>query len=97
KSKDGRSLTLHPQDAILRQARAGWATDPDLRDTYRQHRPMVERSIVWLIGPHGRARKLRHRGTTNGDLWLHLRLAGLNLRRLLNLGLTHTGQGWILA
>jgi hypothetical protein len=97
KSKDGRSLTLHPHHAILRQARADWANDPGLRATYRQHRPMVERSIAWLIGPHGRARKLRHRGVTNGDLWLHLRLAGLNLRRLLNLGLTHTGQGWALA
>src|SRR5207245_5783011 len=53
-SKDGRSLSLHPQDAVLRQARADWATDPGLRDTYQQHRPMVERSIAWLIGPHGR-------------------------------------------
>jgi len=96
KSKDGRSLTLHPQDAILRQARAGWANDPDLRATYRQHRPMVERSIAWLIGPHGRARKLRHRGTAANNLWLHLRIAGLNLRRMLNLGLTHTTQGWAL-
>jgi hypothetical protein len=47
----------------------------------------VERSIAWLIGPKGRCRKLRCRGTLNGDLWLHLRMAGLNLRRLLNLGL----------
>jgi hypothetical protein len=53
---------------------------------------MAERSIAWLIGPKSRCRKLRYRGTRNGDLWLHLRMAGLNLRRLLNLGLTrHTG------
>ena len=96
-SKTGRTLQVHPRDALLRQARRQWRDNEHLRDTYRQHRPMVERSIAWLIGPKGRCRKLRHRGLTNGDLWLHLRLAGLNLRRLLNLGLTrHTGT-WILA
>jgi hypothetical protein len=42
-----------------------------------------ERSIAWLIGPKGRGRKLRYRGTTMGDLWLHHRMAALNLRRLL--------------
>lgn len=95
-SKTGRSLQLHPHHTLLRQARRDWATDPDLQATYRQHRPMVERSIAWLIGPHGRARKLRHRGVTTGDLWLHLRIAGLNLRRMINLGLTHTSRGWAL-
>lgn len=95
-SKSGRTLQLHPHDALLRQARHDWANDPDLQTTYRQHRPMVERSIAWLIGPHGRHRKLRHRGTAANNLWLHLRIAGLNLRRMLNLGLTHTGQGWAL-
>jgi hypothetical protein len=34
--------------------------------------------------------KLRYRGTLHGDLCLHLRMAGLNLRRLLNLGLDRT-------
>ena len=55
-SKDGRSITLHPQDATLRAARRDWANRQDLRDTYRRHRPMVERSIAWLIGPKGRCR-----------------------------------------
>ncbi|HEY2579956.1 MAG TPA: transposase, partial [Streptosporangiaceae bacterium] len=49
----GRILNLHEHDAILRQARRDWADRGDLRDTYRQHRPMVERSIAWLIGPKG--------------------------------------------
>jgi hypothetical protein len=96
-SKTGRTLNLHPHDAELRQARHQWRDDEHLRDTYRQHRPMVERSIAWLIGPKGRCRKLRYRGVTKGDQWLHTRMAGLNLRRLLNLGLTrHTGT-WTLA
>jgi hypothetical protein len=95
-SKDGRSITLHPQDATLRAARRDWANREDLRDTYRRHRPMVERSIAWLIGPKGRCRKLRYHGTTANTWWLRTRIAGLNLRRLLNLGLTHQPTGWTL-
>jgi hypothetical protein len=96
-SKDGRSIHLHPHDQQLRAARAQWASNQDLRDTYRRHRPMVERSIAWLIGPKGRCRKLRYRGTTANAWWLRTRIAGLNLRRLLNLGLTHQPTGWTLA
>ena len=83
-SKTGRSLSLHPHDALLRQARRDWRENEELRQTYRQHRPMVERSIAWLIGPKGRCRKLRFRGVTAGDFWLHMRMAGLNLCRLLS-------------
>jgi hypothetical protein len=96
-NKTGRSLTLHPHDGLLRQARRDWRENEELRQTYRQHRPMVERSIAWLIGPKGRCRKLRHRGVIAGDLWLHTRMAGLNLRRLLTLGLTRHAGTWVLA
>ncbi len=63
----GRTLNLHEHDAILRQARHDWASHDwashdELRETYRQHRPMVERSIAWLIGPKSRCRQLRYRG-----------------------------------
>ena len=34
---------------------------------------------------------------TLNDLWLHHRIAGLNLRRLLALGLTRTAGAWALA
>ena len=57
---------------------------------YRAHRPMVERSISWLVA--GRNRRLRFVGTQRNDLWLHHRVAGLNLRRLLALGLTRSGR-----
>jgi hypothetical protein len=96
-SSSGRSLTLHPQDALLRRARRDWNTDTDLRAVYRQHRPMVERSISWLIGPKGRCRKLRYRGVSANDVWLHLRMAGLNLRRLLILGLDRQQGAWVMA
>jgi hypothetical protein len=96
-AKDGRSLTLHEHDALLRQARRHWAERDHLRATYRRHRPMVERSIAWLIGPKGRCRKLRYRGVAPNDLWLHTRMAALNLRRLVNLGLTRNSDGWAVA
>jgi hypothetical protein len=96
-SKTGRSLSLHPRDALLRQARRDWRENEELRQIYRQHRPMVERSIAWLIGPKGRCRKLRYRGVSAGDWWLHTRMAGLNLRRLLNLGLTRHAGAWVVA
>jgi hypothetical protein len=95
--KDGRSLSLHPHDGLLRQARSDWTQRPDLREAYRQHRPMVERSIAWLIGPKGRCRQLRYRGIAANDLWLHHRIAAINLRRLLNLGPTHQAGRWALA
>jgi hypothetical protein len=96
-SVNGRKLTLHPQDRLLRQARRDWRDNEELRQTYRRHRPMVERSIAWLIGPKGRCRKVRHRGVAGGDWWLHTRMAGLNLRRLLALGLTRQRGAWVLA
>ncbi|MFG1615397.1 IS1182 family transposase [Nonomuraea wenchangensis] len=95
-SKDGRTLRLHPHDALLHQARQEWATDPDMRAIYRQHRPMVERSIAWLVGADGGARRLRYRGVLRNDLWLHLRAAALNLRRLINLGLAGVQGRWTL-
>jgi len=92
-NKTGRSLRLHPQDAIQRAHRVR-AQDPDFQAVYRRHRPMVERSIAWLVA--GRNRRLRFRGTTANDQWLHHRVAGLNLRRLLNLGLTRTNGAWAI-
>jgi hypothetical protein len=56
---------------------------------------MVERSIAWLV--QGGNRKVRYRGISKNDLWLHHRLAGLNLRRLLNLGLQQQHGAWVLA
>jgi hypothetical protein len=93
-SRSGRSLRLHPHDALQRAHRAR-ARDPEFQTIYRRHRPMVERSIAWVVG--GRNRRLRFRGTLLNDLWLHHRVAGLNLRRLLALGLTRTTGSWTLA
>ena len=95
-STSGRTLNLHPHHARLRAARQVWATNQDLRDTYRQYRPMVERSIAWLVGVRGRCRRLPYRGVTANNWWIHTRAAALNLRRLLNLGLIADNQTWTL-
>jgi Transposase DDE domain/Transposase domain (DUF772) len=92
-SARGRTLTLHPHDALQRAHRVH-ARDPQFQTVYREHRPMVERSISWLVA--GRNRRLRFRGTTFNDLWLHHRVAGLNLRRLLALGLTRCSGTWAM-
>jgi hypothetical protein len=95
-SRSGKTLTLHPKDELLRGARRDWASDPDLRQTYRQHRPMVERSIAWLVGTRRRCRRVPYRGVTANNWWLHTRVAALNLRRLLNLGLATDNGTWTL-
>jgi IS5 family transposase len=60
---------------------------------YRRHRPMVERSIAWLVADGHR--RVRYRGVARNQLGLSLRVAAINLRRLVNLGLDHRG-GWVL-
>jgi len=92
----GRALVLHPHDALLRAARRRWVSDPQLRADYTAHRPQVERAIAWVATKGGRRLKLRYRGVTKNDSWLHMRIGALNLRRLLALGLhRHTGT-WTL-
>jgi len=93
RSRTGKSLKVGPHDARQRAARQA-ARDPDWLADYRQHRPMVERTIAWLTRGH---RRLHYRGVIKNDHWLHHRAAALNLRRLTNLGLHHTGTNWVIA
>jgi hypothetical protein len=53
------------------------------------------RSIAWLV-QHGN-RRVPYRGVIRNQQWLTLRVAALNLRRLLNLGLTRGPTGWAIA
>ena len=55
---------------------------------------MVERSIAWFTRNN---RKVRYRGVAKNDHWLHHRAAALNLRRLITMGLNHTGTTWAIA
>ncbi len=88
KAKDGRNLRLHDHDDELVEARRAWRHG-DFTEDYRQWRPMVERSIAWLVrGPN---RRVRFRGVEANQLGLSLRVAAINLRRMVNLGLDHQG------
>jgi IS5 family transposase len=93
-SRTGRTVRLHEHEQLLRAARRQSET-PEFQATYRQHRPMVERSIAWLTA--GGNRRVRYRGIAKNDHWLHHRAAALNLRRLLTLGLNTNHNGWVLA
>ena len=92
-SSGGRSVKVHEHEALLRAHRAR-AKDQAFQDSYRTHRPMVERSIAWLVRGN---RRVPYRGIAKNNAWLHHRLAALNLRRLLTLGLTHRHGTWQLA
>jgi Transposase DDE domain len=56
---------------------------------------MVERSIAWL--PADGCRRVPYRGIERNQVWLSVRVAALNLRRLLALGLARRGGAWVLA
>jgi hypothetical protein len=92
-SAAGRTVTVGEHDALQRAHRAR-AADPDFQAVYRQHRPMVERSIAWLTRGN---RRVPFRGITKNNAWLQTRIAALNLRRLLALGLQHQAGRWVLA
>ena len=88
----GRKLKLHKHDLLLREHRKR-ATDQGFQATYRQHRPMVERSIAWLTRG---ARRVPYRGIAKNNTRLHHRAAAVNLRRLLTLGLHLEDRTWVL-
>jgi IS5 family transposase len=89
----GRAFTVGDYDQFLAKARVQWRQGDDL-DDYRKYRPMVERSIAWLVA-NGH-RRVRYRGVERNRIALSTRAAVLNLRRLVNLGLTHNPNGWAL-
>jgi hypothetical protein len=95
-AKTGRTLQLHPHDAVLRAARAAWAAQPSLREDYHKYRPNVERVISQIASRGGRRLKLRYRGTTKNNAWLKHRTAALNLRNLIGRGLARRDGAWVL-
>ena len=92
-SPAGRTVTIGEHDALQRAHRSR-AADPHVQAVYRQHRPMVERSIAWFTRGN---RRVPFRGITRNNAWLHTRVAALNLRRLLALGLRYDAGHWVLA
>ena len=56
---------------------------------------MVERSISWLVADG--CRRVPYYGIKRNHVWLSVRVAALNLHRLLTLGLTWRDGAWVLA
>jgi hypothetical protein len=94
-AKDGRSMTIHPHEDLLRAARAQ-ARAPEFKEEYPA-RSAIERIIAWTATRHGRRIRLRYTGTAKNDAWLHNRCAAINLRTLVNAGLTRSEGAWALA
>jgi IS5 family transposase len=92
-AKDGKTVHVRPDDAELVAARKAWR-EGEFIDDYRRWRPMVERSISWLVGT--RHRRVRYRGIERNDAGLNVRVAAINLRRIINLGLDHQAGSWII-
>jgi len=94
-ARDGRSMTIHPHEGLLRAAREQAAT-PEFKRAYPT-RSNIERTIAWIATQSGRRVRLRYIGTAKNSAWLHNRCAGLNLRTLVKAGLTRSGGAWALA
>jgi len=94
-AKDGRSMTIHPHEGLLREARAQARTEA-FRQAYPT-RSAIERIISWTATQNGRRVRLRYTGTARNDAWLHNRCAAINLRTLLRHGLTRREGAWVLA
>jgi IS5 family transposase len=93
RARKGRTIDVHPHHDVMLAARRQAETE-EFETTYRRHRPMAERSISWLVARGHR--RVRYRGVVRNQMWLSVRIAAINLRRLINLGLDHSG-GWVLA
>ena len=92
-ARHGRHFTLSLHDAQLVESRRAWR-DGDFISDYRKYRPMVERSIAWLVRDH--YRRVRFRGVKRNQMGLSTRVGAINLRRLVTLGLIHDAR-WQLA
>ena len=90
-SQRGRTITVDQYHDLRAANKARWAKE-ETQDTYRNLRPSVERTIAWLT--RHRARRVPYRGIKPNQQWLTTPTAAINLRRLINLGLTHTTTGW---
>jgi IS5 family transposase len=91
-STRGRTIKLHQHHDLLAAARHQANTDA-FDDIYRRYRPMVERTLAWLVR-HGH-RKVRYRGIERNRIGFAHRVAAINLQRLTTLDL-HWNGSWTL-
>jgi Transposase DDE domain len=94
-SRRGRTIAIHPHEAVLQRARAE-QRDPAWRQRYRTDRPIVERKVSHFTRRAWGGRKARTRGPARITTDLVTRAGALNWARLAVLGLRHGPTGWAL-
>jgi len=92
----GRTITIHPREAVLQQAKTAQA-DPGWKQTYRSTRPKVERKIAHLVRVRWGGRNARTRGLDRVATDIDTRAAVVNLARLSTLGVHWNGGSWATA
>lgn len=95
-SHRGRTITIHPHEAVLQQARAEQST-PQWTASYRADRPLVERKISHFVRRAWGGRRARTRGLKRVSTDVDTRAAAVNWARLAVLGLAHRHGAWTLA
>jgi hypothetical protein len=96
KAKEGRSIAVGPNEAVLARARAR-QKHPDRVADYRATRPKVERKIAHLMRRKHGGRRARVRGRVKVAADFSLLAAAVNLARLGVLGVYSAPSGWIPA
>jgi hypothetical protein len=92
RSRDGRVVVLDARRLRARRHREA-ARDPAFQEVYRRVRPMAERAVAWLVRA---GRRSPYRGLVKTDAWIRRRAAGVNLKRLVAMGLDWVDGGWAL-
>jgi hypothetical protein len=94
-AKRGRTIAIHPREAVLQRARAA-QRDPAWQQHYRSTRPIVERKIAHFTRRAWGGRRARTRGLARITTDLDTRAAALNWARLAILGLSYGNTHWTL-
>lgn len=94
-SRRGRTITIHPQEAVLQRARAA-QHDRAWQQRYQADRPIVERKVSHFTRRAWGGRKARTRGLARITTDLVTRAAAINWARLAALGLNRDPTGWAL-
>jgi hypothetical protein len=92
-STGGRSVTIHPHEAILQAHKAEQASD-EWKAAYTGTRPKVERKIGHFVAVLCGGRKARARGITRVTTDVETRAAAVNFSRLAVLGVRWDGAHW---
>ena len=78
------------------RAAGAQARTPESKQAYPA-RSAVERIVGWTATSRGRRIKVRYLGVEKSHAWLGIRCAAINLRALINSGLSRTDGAWALA